>query len=357
MEESALAAGEVPVEEDAPYRPAGFSRLLTWVSRLPLHGWWVYPGLVLIQIAWSHGILWGAGRIAVGSFDPVIAFGAVYGPYTLAALAYLNGVARKSLRSFWPATGWPEGKRPEWAYALTTSPAGYGPGVLVAGLILTVAAFLAAPSAVVSDDGSGRVVLFVAYFPTLLFGYTLFLIAMMHTIRQLRLVSRIHREATAIDPFDSAPLYAFSNLTMQTGLAYILVGYFALTVNGAWQFGNVVSALTLTGTFGIGIAAFVLPLWGIHGRLVHEKEALGRDVERRLNRLSAEMYERIDSGAFESTTAIADSFEGVRAMRERIGHLPTWPWPPQVLRGFVSALFLPVVVYVVSRLISSGFGA
>jgi hypothetical protein len=144
---------------------------------------------------------------------------------------------------------------------------------------------------------------------------------------------------------------------MQTGLAYILVGYFALTVNGAWQFGNVVSALTLTGTFGIGIAAFVLPLWGIHGRLVHEKEALGRDVERRLNRLSAEMYERIDSGAFESTTAIADSFEGVRAMRERIGHLPTWPWPPQVLRGFVSALFLPVVVYVVSRLISSGFGA
>jgi hypothetical protein len=32
--------------------------------------------------------------------------------------------------------------------------------------------------------------------------------------------------------------------------------------------------------------------------------------------------------------------------------LPTWPWPPQLLRGFVSALLLPIVIFVLTRVIS-----
>jgi hypothetical protein len=356
MQES-IAGLALPVDQPAPYRPAGYSRFLAWVDGLPVHGWWVFPGLVVLQLAWSHGILWASGRLPVGTFDPVIGFGAVYGPYTLAALAYLNSVCRGALRSFWPATGWPDDRRPGWAYSFTTSPSGYGLWILVIAIVLTVAAFAAVPSPAGATDGSSRVILFVAYVPTLLLGYATFLVAAMHTIRQLRLVTRIHRQATAIDPFDRVPVYAFSRLTMRTGLAYILVGYFALTVNGSWQFGNVASLVTLPGTFGIGLAVFILPLWGIHGRLVQEKERLVQGSERRLNRLADEMYERIDAGTFDATKPIAESLAGLRALRDRIDHLPTWPWPSQVLRGFVSALFLPVVVYVLSRLISSGIGA
>jgi len=40
----------------------------------------------------------------------------------------------------------------------------------------------------------------------------------------------------------------------------------------------------------------------------------------------------------------------------RIARLPTWPWPPNVLRGFLSALLLPVLVYVASRLIGGQVG-
>jgi hypothetical protein len=239
---------------------------------------------------------------------------------------------------------------------LVTSPGGYAPRILVVGLLLALGGFLASPTTIVPGAVSGRITLLAAYLPTLLFGYSTFLIALIHVGRQLRLVARIHRDARAIDPFDRAPLYAFSRLTMQTGIAYLLVGYFSLTVNGAWQFGNLVSLFTVFVAFGAGVLAFVAPLWGIHGRLVREKEALARDAERRLNRLGAEMYSRIDAGAFDSTKTIAESLDGVRAMRERIARLPTWPWPPQVLRGFVSALFLPVVVYVISRIVASGIG-
>ncbi len=356
MQEAAAPDRRVVVGPPDPFMPAGLSRFLNQISELPGGGWWVYPCLVILQLAWSHAVLWEAGLLAVGTFDPVIGFGAVYGPYTLAALAYLNRVARGALRSFWPATGWPESERASWAYALTTQPTGFGPAIAVVGLLLAVAGFLAVPSGVVPGGASERPVAFVAYVPTLAFGYALFAAALIHTIRQLRLVSRIHREALAIDPFDRVPVYAFSRLTMQTGLAYVLVGYYALTVNGAWQAGNAVSLIPLGAVFAIGIAAFVVPLWGIHGRLQDAKEELLRAAERRLDALGAEMYERVDSRDLDATKLIADSLAGVRGMRDRIEGLPTWPWPRQALRGFLSALLLPIAVYVASRAVAAAFG-
>ena len=43
-------------------------------------------------------------------------------------------------------------------------------------------------------------------------------------------------------------------------------------------------------------------------------------------------------------------------LRDRASRLPTWPWPPQLLGGFVSALLLPVVVYLLTRFASTLVG-
>ena len=188
-------------------------------------------------------------------------------------------------------------------------------------------------------------------------GYGLVVAATVHIARQLGLVARIHREAQAIDPFDRVPVYAFSSLTVRAGLAYVISGLYALTVQGSFQEGNLVALPVLAVTFGAGIACFVLPLWGIHERLGREKEALLRDVEARMGRLGEEMYRRIDAGQFDGTKVVSEALAGVGALRERISRLPTWPWPPNLMRGFISALLLPVVVYIVSRLIGGRIGA
>jgi hypothetical protein len=49
---------------------------------------------------------------------------------------------------------------------------------------------------------------------------------------------------------------------------------------------------------------------------------------------------------------INDALTGLGALRERIVRLPTWPWPPQIFRGFVSALLLPIVVFILTRLVA-----
>jgi hypothetical protein len=152
-------------------------------------------------------------------------------------------------------------------------------------------------------------------------------------------------------------LYAFSRLTVMIGLAFALAVYYSFTANAAFQAGNLPSLAFLAATTTFSIVAFVAPLWGIHGRLVRAKEALRLDVERRVNHLAAEMYARIDAGDFAATPALTDTLEGVTKLRERVERLPTWPWPPQLLRGFVSALLLPVVVYLLTRAASSFVGS
>jgi hypothetical protein len=325
------------------------------IDQLPLHGLWVFPLLAVALAAFGHVVLWLSGSTPVGTIDPILVQGTFYGPYGLAAFAITNLVAIRALDAFWPATGWPDSEKPAWAYRFVTLPRGLDLLAFAIGIALAVGSFVEAPADFFGPAAT-RGWVAIGFLPSLILGYSTFPLLVLHTIRQLRLVIRIHREATAIDPFDREPVYAFSRLTVVTGIAYVIVGYYGLAVNGAFQAGNAVSLITLTSTFVVGIVTFVVPLWGIHDRLVHEKALLVRDVESRLGRLGDEMYRRVDAGAFDQTKAVGDSIAGVSTLRDRIARLPTWPWPPNVLRGFITALLLPVIVYIASRVIGGNFG-
>ncbi|TAK01420.1 MAG: hypothetical protein EPO36_05155 [Chloroflexota bacterium] len=339
-----------------PYPAGAVSRFVAWVDGLPWHGWWVYPGIVAVLFLWGHGVLWASGVLPFGAIDPLIAVGVAYGPFTLAALAYLNGVAARAIAAFWPATGWPEAERAAWTYRFVTTPGGYGWWCLVFGVVVAIGAYVGAPPSLPEARDANRALIPIAYLPTLLMGYSMLPAALVHAWRQLRLVARIHREARAIDPFDRGPVYAFSRLTAQAGLVFLVVAYYSLTVNGSFQAGNLVSLASIGLAIVLGVACFVVPLWGIHGRLGDEKERLQREVEARISRLGAEMYARIDAGQFEATKTITDTLAGTVTLRERISRLPTWPWPPQVVSGFISALLLPVIVFLVTRVLSSQIG-
>jgi hypothetical protein len=337
------------------YRPGVLSRVLAWAGTLPGRGWWLYPLLYALLFTWSHGIVWLTGQVPIGAINPLLAVGVFYMPYTLAAIAYINRSSEHALATFWPATGWPVDEREEWRWRFVMSPGRLDVAALGLGVAVAVVAFLSASPDVIGAE-SGRVALFVAYLPTAASGYAIALLALIHTTHQLRLVARIHREATAIDPFDRVSLYAFSALTVRTGLAYVLSGYYTLVFNGGFQAGNVVAIIVLGAVFAVGLACFVLPLWGIHGRLVREKQGLARAAEARLGRLVQEFDRRIEAGQFEASKTVADALAGAADIRRRVLELPTWPWRPQLFSGFVSALLLPVAVYLLTRVLASQLG-
>jgi hypothetical protein len=331
------------------------ARFVTWLDASPWSRWWLIPGLLLFQVGWAHAALWASGRLEVGAFESTAATLAVYGPYSLAAGWLGIRVGRDALLAFWPATGWPVEQQAEWLDRFAHAPVRHELAALLVGAAGGLLALVAAPDAVIGP-AEGRLAVFVAYAPAFVFGYAGGVMGIVLVLRWLRLVGQIHREATAIDPFDRVPIYAFSRLTVMVGLAFAVAVYYSFTANASFQAGNLPSLAFLAATTTFSVLAFVAPLWGIHGRLVRAKEALLLDAERRLTRLEAELYARIDAADFAAATTLNGTLESVTMLRARVEHLPTWPWPPQLFRGFVSALLLPVVVYLLTRVASSFVG-
>jgi hypothetical protein len=351
MAESRRRGSGAPSPATSPFRPGPLSSVLAWTGRLPGGGWWIFVPFAGALLAWGQLVEWAVGRTPVGTFDPNLLALVPYGPWVLLGLGVGLRIAHRALWSFWPATGWPDTDRAGWAQRFAGAPFWPEVTALLLGSIAGVVSLVVGIDTLVGS-GSHRTAVFVAYLPSFLAGYGLSAVGGLITVRWLLLVSRIHREATAVDIFDRVPIYAFSRLTVVVGISYLFVAYYSLTVNATFQAGNLASIGSIGASIVAASASFVVPLWGIHGRLAREKEALLREAERRANALATELYARIDAGEFDSTAVINSSLAGVSALRERIERLPTWPWPPQVLRGFVSALLLPLVIFILTRVIS-----
>lgn len=337
----------------APYPPSVMNRLFAAVERLPGDGWWVYPLMFLALLAYHHVTLWIIGRVPPGtaSMDGVPAL--AFGPFSLGAAHLFVWVGGRSIAAFRPASGLSEVEYEVRRYELVTAPAGRLTLPFLVGSVVGIGSILSAPATAIEAYGGTYMAALLVFGPAAVFGYGMLGVSVYFTVRILRRVDRLHREATAIDPFDTAPIYAFSSLTARLGLAYVFAGYYALLANGAYQLGNTLSLATIAISVSFGIACFVLPLWGIHGRLVGAKTVLARGAILRHKTVEAELYRRVDAGDLAGIADVTDALNGVRAMADQIDKLPTWPWPPQVLRGFISAIVLPVAIFLITNYIGS----
>jgi hypothetical protein len=348
------AGSATSVLEARPTHVAGpTSRLFAWAEASAWRSiaMAVVPALALAT--WAHAVLWWSGRLTAGTIDWNEIILVTYVAILLVAAIIGRRIARVGIRTFWPATGWPEAAQGPWLDRFMGMPHRHELVAVLVGLVIAVPATLNAPPAIVGLQ-AGRDASYLALFPTFAIGYVLTTLGILLGSRWLALVAEIHREARAIDPFEREPIYAFSKLTVYVGLVILVTVYYTLTLNSAFVNGNMPALVLMPFATILGIAAFVAPLWGIHGRLVREKAVLLGEVDRRMRAVGAELYENIDAGRLEPNTMISATIAGLRALRDQIRELPTWPWPPQLLRGFVSALLLPVIVYVLSRL-AAGF--
>jgi hypothetical protein len=59
------------------------------------------------------------------------------------------------------------------------------------------------------------------------------------------------------------------------------------------------------------------------------------------------LHRRADAGDFVDADRYNDHLASLLAEREVIARAPTWPWAPETLRGFATALVLPVALWFV----------
>jgi len=340
------AAGPKP-----PYSLSWVDRLVDWIAGLPAPAWLVYLSVLLLVGLLNNAVTWLDGTQTAGTFDLKSTANALYAVYGLAFFHYLKGNADRALQKFLPALGGENADEADHRYSLTTLPARWGRVAILTGFTVAIFAVQTTPAdSGITPDSSVFARIYYVLNSTL--GYSANFALLFLMINQLRRVSRLHRQATEIDLFNLAPAHAFSQLTARAGSILIFIVIF----RGFQEPGFVGVYIILA--LGFGLAAcfiFLAPLLGLQSRLKDEKERLLTDVGRRLKFILADIRQRVDSRELSKMSELNTTLTTLLKEQEVVRDISTWPWDPGTLRGFASTLLLPVVLWLINRLLEQMF--
>lgn len=110
--------------------------------------------------------------------------------------------------------------------------------------------------------------------------------------------------------------------------------------------------------FGVvaSVVVFVLPLRGMQRRIIAEKRHLQSEVGLRLETTMAAIHRSVDAGEIVEAGKMNDALDALIAERELVDKLPTLPWRPGTLRGLVTAIVLPLALFLVQRVLAEFLG-
>jgi hypothetical protein len=346
---STAARADAPAEL-RPYPPSWLQRLVELIERLPGPTWAAYVVISVVSVVIVHTQVWSTTALPVGQLDSANTY---YGILPIALLwtaGYLEKVAGSAFDAFRPALSLGKADVERLRYELTVMPARPSLVVTLVAMALTLLSY----SDPVAAGIAGIPLPFLAgRFLLESFNTAVLLLLIYQLLRQMRDVRRTLARSAVVDLFQPGPLYAFSKLTSRTGMAIVL-----LTVSSLLF---VPIPATTTATFLVTWApyfvippliagiAFLVPLYGMHGRLVAEKDRLEGAAEDRLKGLLAEINRDIDARDLGRADGLNKTLGSMLQQRDVLAKLPTWPWSTGTLRAFITALLLPIVLFLIQR--------
>jgi hypothetical protein len=292
----------------------------------------------------------------------------LYGAYFLAAIHYLDTWAKTALHAFPLTLNVDQVEQTRLFYQLTTMPARTVwllTGATFAGVVILYRALITSlwEAMGIFHHSLAATLIDLGLF---CFNALTVVIFIYHTLRQLRWVSRIHRSATRINLFHLRPLYSLSGLTARTAAILLLIGY--IVQQQAATHGELTSdldVLRISGLFTVtsmvlfsllAMAVFFMPLLGLHQLLVREKDRLQAEASSRLQAHIQELHQRIDTHQLEDADAIHKHMASLALERDILARLPTWPWQPGTLNLILTAVFLPILLWLLQQFLARWVG-
>ena len=341
------------IGEVIAYKASWIDRLLATVERLPIPYWRVYLALSVVEVAVIHILSWVDGWVPPFQFERFALSFPLWSWGPLAAITYLDDVALAAIREFRPLLKVDDEGLRQLEYEFTTMPSR---PVIISGLFWSatyaVLYYFFGPTwtQLYSVGPLALTVGFAVGLFAFITGSTIYY----HTIRQLRLVSQTVAKVSTFDLFRLDPVYAFSRLTAQTGVAWILLLTITLLLFPSRL--NPIPMIILSAfQIALALAAFVLPLWSVHKRLVTEKRSLLADISSRVEAASRRLHRHLDEDDLTRIGDVKDAFAALAAERDVVGKIPTWPWRAGTLGGILSALALPIVLLLIQLLLQRWF--
>lgn len=335
--------------------------IVGWIERLPGPIWLAYvmiAGFFLAVVGLEATL---SSRGLFGQ-DPAYFAYAIFHVSALAGYHFLSLGGRSAWDAFRPAVDYDDVTSARRRAELSTTPARAG-AVLYAIAALAYLALLA--SSPEGFDLVGHQPAFVvvrvaaeAFWlapVSFMVGYLL--------VRQVRIISRLHRSVVAVDLLEPGPLHAMARLTARSAIVLILVQLLVFVpLPNVTDTARLTLILIVVPFIGVSVAAFVLPLRGMQSRLGQERSRMTSAVNARIRATVAALHAVVDDEttpgprdadaarlAQVRIDALNKALASLLQEREFVGKLSTWPWDTTTFRAVASAVVLPIALFVLTR--------
>ena len=344
-----------------PYPPSWIDKFIAWADRLPLPAWAVYLALgtifalaylpfLMSTVDWAKGVL---------DLNTALLYSALNGmtcAYILALIHYLDILAASALARFRPVLAVDDAGYNILRYQITTLPA--RPTLIASGLgALYTAVVIVIDMSAGSNSGYSMVSTPALFAVAVAFSALIYILAAVlvyHTLHQLHMVNVIYTKHTRINVFRLGPLYALSGLTARTAIGIGIPTYIWFQANSlsahSAPVSNIIQTILLSLTV---IATFVWPLVGAHNLLEKEKQRLQDSLAGRIESVIDALNSRVDTGTREPATMaeLQQTLDALVIEQGVVDRLRTWPWRTGTLSGVGVAFILPLVIWIVQRLL------
>jgi hypothetical protein len=334
-----------------PYPPSWISHLGAWLDRRSWPWWAFYVCLWLIMVPVLVGTLWIEGVFPVGTVFSAQLFIPAMIALLLGMTHLLDTKAAEALAHARPSLSVPAGEYEALRTRLTTLPA--VPTLLTSAATLAAIFLLGLVTGdressieVVASSPLAQGLLVAVYYA----GWWVFGTFLYHTVHQLSQINHIYTQHTRVNLYLKSPLYAFPRVTALTAVTIAIAAYGWTALNPD-NLSNPISIALLALLTLVALAAFVWPLLGVRRLMAQVKAEKMDEVSRRLEGVFADLHRRIDERKVDEVEDLLKFISALETERDTLKSVSTWPWQPDVLRSLVSALLLPLLLWIIQYLI------
>ena len=337
-----------------PYPPSLIDRFYNWLTRLPLNPWIYYLLSALVLIVVQILFLWLEGGLQELALLLLIIFNSLAVPFLLAIMQFFDQQAESALKSMEPVLELSRAEFDRYKYDISNMPA-YKP--LAAGTVLLVSAIIMEQTWIeplayaVLDELPVFNIVFNIIDKSSAFLYGVFFY---HTIRQLRLAHHINTSYTRVNLFNLGPLQAFSRLTAATAVGLLIGIYGWLLINPDLLSDPLTLGITVLLTV-LGLWVFVGPLYGVHRRMVVEKENTLHEIDLQFETLFARFNQGLQDNNYEAVEPLNMLIASLDIQRKRISAIPTWPWKPETAQFALTAIAIPLILTILQYFVKQAF--
>jgi hypothetical protein len=334
-----------------PYPASWFNRYLDWVDQLPIPLWLYYLLLYIAAATLLHLPIRLAGVRPFGQFTVERVIGGFWPVFESGNVHYLDRVGKAQMAKFRPHLASDEVFE-DLNYRIQKMPARpvYLLTLLLAIGVIFVAVF---DRGSISPDGSSGIAL-IASMIILFVEYTTSPVYLYHAFHQLGVVRKAYEMSGAFSLFNLGSLRSLSVISARTGIALFLLFALNYVQNIVLGGSSTLIAGTIVGAMFVSIAilVFVLPLLDIHERIQTRKDDAQTENGKIIEASVADFQSQLAAKNLKETEDLHEGLTGLFRLRDEIEKISPWPWEAGTLRGFLSAILLPVVLFVIQQVIS-----